>query len=184
MHAQEALLRVLKMPFRTVLDVGSGGPHADIFREQGKEVTTVNLYDADYVGDYLSLDLGTFDLVWASHVLEHSPNPGLFLRKCFSDLNEDGVLAVTVPPAKHNIVGGHLTLWNAGLLLYNIILSGNDCSEAMVKTYGYNVSVIVRKRPIDLPGLKMDNGDIEVLAEYFPMSVKQDFDGRIEEVNW
>lgn len=184
MRAQEALKRLLELEFQTVLDVGAGGDHARVFREYGRSVTTINLYDADYVGDYLTSDLGTFDCVWASHVLEHNPNPGLFLKKCFSDLNDDGILAVTVPPLKHEIVGGHVTLWNAGILIYQIILSGNDCSQAMVRTHGYNVSVIVRKRPIELPGLKMDYGDIDTLSEYFPFPAEHGFDGRIEGCNW
>ncbi len=32
-------------------------------------------------GDYLAIDVGNkFDLVWASHVLEHQRNVGLFIR--------------------------------------------------------------------------------------------------------
>lgn len=174
----------MEYDFRSVLDIGSGGGHAEIFRQHGKDVTTVNLYDADYVGDYLELELGTFDCIWASHVLEHQPNPNLFLKKCFRDLNTDGILAVTVPPLKHEIVGGHVTLWNAGLLLYQLIIAGFDCSKSRVKTYGYNISVIVRKRPVTLPKLKMDFGDIETLAPFFPMPVVNGFDGRIEELNW
>lgn len=185
MKAQEALFRLLTMPFRTVLDIGAGPPHADILREQGKSVTTINLHDADVVGDYMAIhDLGRFDCVWASHVLEHQPNPNLFLRKCLSELDEGGILAVTVPPLKHEIVGGHLTLWNAGLLLYHIIVAGCDCADAAVKTYGYNVSVIVNKATIDVPELNMDKGDVERLAPFFPFHVKHGFDGRIDEVNW
>jgi hypothetical protein len=112
------------------------------------------------------------------------PNPGEFLTKCFDDLRDDGVLAVTVPPAKHEIVGGHLTLWNEGLLIYNLILAGFDCSEARVGVYGYNLSVIVRKRKTDAPRLSMDHGDIERLARYFPLPVAQGFDGRIGNLNW
>lgn len=184
MKGQDALYKLLTMPFRTVLDIGAGPPHADIFKEQGKSVTTINLHEADIVGDYNETELGEFDCVWASHVLEHQPNPNLFLEKCLSDLKDDGILAVTVPPLKHEIVGGHVTLWNAGLLLYHIILAGCDCASASVKTYGYNISVIVRKSPLELPELKMDNGDIETLAPYFPFPVKHGFDGRIEEHNW
>lgn len=174
----------MECDFRSVLDIGSGGGHAEVFRKHGKEVTTVNLYEADYVGDYNEMELGTFDCLWASHVLEHQPNPNLFLKKCFRDLNENGWLAVTVPPLKHEIVGGHVTLWNAGLLLYQLILAGFDCSKANVKTYGYNISVIVRKKHLSLPTLRMDFGDIETLAPYFPIPVRNSFDGRILEVNW
>jgi len=172
------------MDFRSVLDVGSGGVHADIFKNAGKEVTTINLYNADVVGNYLHHDFKV-DCIWASHVLEHQPNPNLFLRKCFRDLNENGILAVTVPPLKHDIVGGHVTLWNAGILLYQLVLAGFDCAQASVKTYGYNISVIVKKKPFTMPKLSMDSGDIEKLYPYLPIKEGLDtFNGQIDEVSW
>lgn len=177
---------MLSLEFESVVDIGSGsGVHAEFFRRAGKDVTTVSLIPpADIVGDYLSADVGPVDCIWASHVLEHQPNPGVFLSKCFDDLGENGILAVTVPPLKHEIVGGHVTLWNAGLLLYQLILAGFDCRKAMVKSYGYNISVIVRKVKADLPELVMDRGDIERLSGFFPFSAEHGFDGRIEEINW
>lgn len=187
MHAAIALQKVLTMDFQSVLDIGSGdGAHAKVFRDAGKDVFTASLRPpADFIKDYLHINFGNrFDCIWASHVLEHQKNVNLFLKKCFSDLNDDGILAVTVPPAKHAIVGGHLTLWNAGLLLYNLILAGFDCSEAAVKTYGYNISVIVRKKAADLPVLAMDCGDIEKIQQFFPFPAEQGFDGQIDELNW
>ncbi len=186
MRAQETFDALLSRPFSDVLDIGSGdGTHALAFKDAGKRVTTINLYPpADYVGDYLGLVVRPHSCIWACHVLEHCPNPGLFLSKCFSDLKEGGWLAVTVPPRKDQIVGGHVTVWNAGLLLYNLILAGFDCREASVKSYGYNVSVIVQKRLARLPALKMDFGDIEALAEFFPMPVTHGFDGMVSEANW
>lgn len=189
MHSVEAIKKVLTLDFTTVLDIGSGGgDHADRFRNEGKQVTTIDLRSkkADYQADYLKfkVKLKPFDCVWASHVLEHQPNPNQFLKKCFSDLKDGGILAVTVPPLKHEIVGGHVTLWNAGLLLYHLILAGFDCRDAMVKAYGYNISVIVRKVKADLPELMMDCGDIEKLKEFFPFNAYHGFEGRISEVNW
>lgn len=172
------------MDFRSVLDVGSSEDHANIFRFAKKEVTTLNLYHADIIGDYCITEVKPTDCIWASHVLEHQPNPGLFLQKCLYDLKPNGILAVTVPPLKNDIVGGHLTLWNAGLLLYNLVMAGFDCSEASIKTYGYNISVIVRKKLFTLPKLNMDFGDIEKLTEFFPIPITHGFDGRIDEVNW
>lgn len=182
----EALEKLLTYKFNTVIDIGSGpGEHARILRENNKSVTTISLIPpADIVGDFMHTDLKPVDCIWASHVLEHQRNVGLFLERCFFLLKEDGILAVTVPPAKHNIVGGHLTIWNAGLLLYNLILAGFDCKHASVKSYGYNISVIVRKKPCNPKGLIMDFGDIEALSEYFPFPVKNDFDGQIERHNW
>lgn len=180
-------MRLRGMSFHTVLDVGSGtGEWAQVFRLIGKDVRTISLIPpADYVCDYLDADTEGVDLIWACHVLEHQRNVGLFLDKCYSDLNEGGILAVTVPPAKANIVGGHVCLWNPGLLLYNLILSGFDCSKAMVKQYGYNISVIVRKEgSVDKNGIIMDAGDIEKLASYFPFAAVHGFNGNLEEINW
>lgn len=182
----EALDKLLTYDFDTVLDVGSGpGKQAQILRDDGRNVTTISLVEpADIIGDFLKADLTPFDCIWASHVLEHQLNVNLFLRRCYLLLKKDGILAITVPPLKHEIVGGHLSLWNAGLLLYNLILAGFDCKEAKVKSYGYNISVIVRKKKANPTGLVMCNGDIEKLSQFFPYRVVSSFDGQIEEHNW
>jgi SAM-dependent methyltransferase len=171
-----------------ILDIGSGdGAQAQEFRRRGWQVTTISLVEpADIVGDYLETSFPyRFGTIWASHVLEHQVNPGRFLAKVRDDLREDGILAVTVPPRKDQIVGGHVTLWNAGLLLYHLVLAGFDCSDAKVRSEGYDVSVVVRHRPAKLPDdLVQDAGDIERLAHLFPMPVRQGFDGNITELNW
>jgi SAM-dependent methyltransferase len=193
----QALVRLLEyQDVRSVLDIGSGaGSQAKILRDADRAVVTNSLCPpADLVGNYLAFAFTgvKFDAIWASHVLEHQPNVNRFLRKCFSDLRDDGVLAVTVPPPKHEIVGGHLSLWNAGLLLYHLIVAGFDCSKARVSEpyengpgYDkYNVSVIVRKVKATLPPLVFDGGDIEALAEFFPLPVTHGFDGRLPPINW
>lgn len=195
-RGSQALARLLDYPdVVRVLDIGSGrGDQAASMRSAGKMVTTISLEPpADYVEDYLGARFpGPFDAIWASHVLEHQPDPGRFLRRCFADLRSGGILAVTVPPAKPEIVGGHFTVWNAGLLLYNLIIAGFDCRDARVSApYAsgpgyepYNISVIVRKRAAALPPLRFDSGDIERLAEFFPCPVSQGFDGRLRDIGW
>ncbi len=180
-----------------VLDIGSGrGEHAAILRARGLDVVTVDLAPpADHVGDFIVWreGEGSFDAVWISHVLEHQPDVSRFLAAVLAKLRPAGVLAVTVPPMKDEVVGGHLSLWNAGLLLYRLVLAGFDCREARVGTYAsgpgyppYNISVIVRKplAPINLPPLRMDAGDIDALAPFFPVPVAQGFDGRLPDLNW
>ena len=177
-----ALARFAQLASGVVLDVGSGnGEQARYLREQGIEVRTLdNKSDADYCGDFNTIDVGVYDGIHCCHVLEHQRNSGLFLDKINQSLKEGGWLCITVPPLKHSIVGGHVSLWNAGLLVYHLVLAGFDCSEAWVETYGYNVSVVTQKRSIDLPAIKMANGDIEILSRYFPWDVCQGFNGNQE----
>lgn len=202
MMAGEAIQKLVRnYDFQTVLDIGSGsGVHCKYFRIEGKTVSAIDIGRSIYYDKrndnynnvtlhafdlYSDVNLGQYDCVWASHILEHQRNPGLFLEKCFH-LTKD-LFAITVPPLKHNIVGGHVTLWNAGLLLYNMILAGFDCSQAAVKSYGYNISVIVRKKEVDqddLKSLHYDSGDIVRLQRYFPLPVKESFDGQLKEINW
>lgn len=197
--------------FHTVLDVGAGAQHhARAFARHGKAVTAVDFGSSVYhrqkpagqggeiveiLGDFNQLTFdSTFDCVWASHVLEHQLDVHRFLCKLVGLVREDGLLAVTVPPLKHEIVGGHVSLWNAGLLLYRLVLAGCDCSEARVLAYGYNISVIVRKRTIpDLHalGLEQDAGDIRKLRAFFPPGIAfhsneldDPFDGNLSRINW
>lgn len=190
MFGKDAFDLVLRdYQFQTVFDIGcGGGTHALAFHDHGKTVTTIDInpdFKPDIVGDFCDTPIpGKYDLVWCCHVLEHQPNVGIFLKKVFDILKPDGILAVTVPPMKENIVGGHLTLWNAGLLIYNLILAGFDCKKASVKEYGYNISVVCRKVEAKLPKLAMDFGDIALLAGFFPFGVYQGFNGGIRRTNW
>jgi SAM-dependent methyltransferase len=184
--------------FETVLDVGSGaGKHADEFERAGKRVTTIDIGESFYYqqracperdiqADYLNYTFdGPFDLVWACHVLEHQPNPNIFLTKIYNDLRDGGWIVVSVPPLKMELVGGHVSLWTGGLLLYQLVLAGFDCRHASVLKYGYNISVIVKKKPIDnMPALHFDKGDIERLLPYLPTGLSEGCSGEIFQINW
>lgn len=184
--------------FSTVLDIGSGeGKHSDMLQGNGKNVTSIDFGYSVYFekrrdshtcvfGDYYTYDFKTkFDAIWASHVLEHQPNPNLFLKKIHSDLKEGGVLAITVPPLKHEIVGGHVTLWNAGLIVYQLVMAGFNCNDISIKSYGYNISVILKKKSIkNYPELSFDSGDILKMKDFFPDGFGEPFNGDIKELNW
>jgi len=191
MRGREAIERVVRLDgIDTVLDIGSwNGLHANYFREKGFTVSTVDFnVKADFSGNYLDIEFpNKFDCIWCSHTLEHQHNVGIFLTKCFNDLNDNGVFAVTVPSRRKygdKVVDGHVTYWNAGVLLYNLIVNGFDCSKAMVGTYNDEVSVVVRKKQAKLPRLSGDRGELDRLSKFFPMPIVQGFDGYIEKVNW
>ena len=185
--------------FTTVLDVGAGeGAHAALLHQSGKEVTALDFSTSVYASkrpervpwprvDTNFLDFrpdAAFDCLWACHVLEHQTDPGAFIRHCMALTRPEGIIAITVPPLKHRIVGGHLSLWNAGLLLYQLTFNGIDTCNAAVCTYGYNISVIVRNRQRpDIP-LDYDKGDLDKLRPYMPAFVSEPFDGRIQRWNW
>ncbi len=174
--------------FQTVLDIGSGkGEHSKYFESKSRLVTSIDLEACgDFVpfiiGDYVkTVFTSKFECIWCCHVLEHIVNPGAFLDKIFDDLDEGGILAITVPPLKHQIVSGHVSLWNAGLLIYHLVQAGFDCRAAAVKSYGYNISVIVRKVP---NGVRRGGRRLANVGRFFPVPMRDGTDGRIGEVNW
>ena len=175
-----------------VLDVGSGQKekHAELIRQAGHTVETVDFYDNNtYTGDYNSLEIKkVYDGIWCAHCLEHQLNVQSFLKKIKSNLKEGGWLAITVPPLKHQIVSGHLSLWNAGLLLYNLIIAGFNCEDAKIKTYDYNISIVVKNKSFESPQLSYNHGDLITLYDYFPKQLERNkegfFDGQIKELNW
>ncbi|WP_026662068.1 class I SAM-dependent methyltransferase [Butyrivibrio proteoclasticus] len=208
-EALEILLKDFR--FDNVLDIGCGnGVHSDAFLKAGKTVTALDYGESIYFRnhvetkgiDFVVADINKwhtdrkFDCIWCSHVLEHQLNVNNFLKKVNDLLKEGGVLAISVPPLKAEIVGGHVTLWNPGILLYNLILAGFDCSEARVGVYDYDISVIVTKKTAELPDLAYDIGDIRRLKKYFPKEIsyyprmsgeeeiEQCFNGNIEKINW
>ncbi len=201
--AMEALLA--ETDIKSVLEIGYGaGEDGRHMASAGKRVLAVDPAGEEGFNDqhnggtamFLKMDYldpetlfsEKFDAIWTCHVLEHVHDPHAFLSKCFSDLHDDGLLAITVPPAQHAVVGGHFTLWNAGLLLYHLVLAGFDCESARVKQYGYNLSVLVRKQAIPLDAIPSDpNYPVERLRAYFPPELNWEngtFNGNIEELNW
>jgi len=203
-HAMQKLLD--DYAFETILDIGCGeGVHSDIFIENDKKVTSIDYGDSIYFKENknkisaIIADFNTweteekFDAVWCSHVLEHQLNVNAFLVHIFNVLRDGGVLAITVPPGESLVIGGHLTNWNAGILLYNLVLAGFDCSDASVLQYGYNITVIVKKvsdHALDLSSLSYDCGDLRKIATYLPnveyRSNDRDdpFKGNIYSLNW
>ena len=186
----EALYKlVTECKFKSIIDIGCGaGNHTNYLRQNGKVVTPVDFYGNVLnmkTGLYQDIKLQKHDAVWCCHVLEHVLDVNSFLKKIHKDLKEGGYLCITVPPLKHEIVGGHVTLWNAGLLMYNLVLAGFNCKNIKIKKYGYNISIIIKKETYELPKhMNYDKGDLELLEDAFPTFVHQGFNGDIENYNW
>jgi len=191
---QAAQLFLQSLPeYSTVLDIGSGRDGNGFGEMVRKAHHTYKPFDLVHGENWENTATGAlyarrgreYDGVYMCHSLEHMLDTHSALRAIHSVLKENGVLAITVPPLKHNIVGGHVSLWNPGLLLYRLILAGFDCSRAAVRMYDYNISVVVRRVPIeDMPRLSYDSGDINRLSKYFPMDARDGFNGQIVEYKW
>ena len=202
-HAMQKLIDSYN--FSSILDIGCGeGQHTDIFIKNGKSVTGIDYGNSPYfknnksqldviVADFNEYKFDKeFDAIWCSHILEHQLNPNFFLSKVFDLLSDNGVLAITVPPSRSTIVGGHVTNWNAGLLLYNLVLAGFNCTNASVLKYDYKISVIVRKGggSVDLKRLGFDAGDIRIIKpflpnlKYYTTEFDDPFNGDLKILNW
>ena len=171
MRAQKTLEAFIKLlpAGSTVLDIGPGqGEHTARMERAGLDVKASMDWPVD---SWRHAE--QFDGAWCCHVLEHSPNPGMFLNAIRYSLKVGGVLGLVVPPMKRELVDGHVTMWSPGLLLYHLVLAGFDCSRVNVDCYGYNIAVIVTKGAlVDLEGLSRDCGDIEIVAKYMPGNVQ------------
>lgn len=182
-YAALEVMRMLEGGTHNVLDVGGGhGVHTNFFRECGYTVDLVDILEGEpdrvFVGDFLNfIPCRKYDLVWSSHVLEHIQNFAYFLKNMIYCCKDEGLLAITVPPLKQQTTFGHVTLWNAGQLLVNLIKSGLDCREAKVYSRGYNVTVIVHNRMRSSSALHNFLPDEVALTDGY-------FNGEIAKINW
>jgi 2-polyprenyl-3-methyl-5-hydroxy-6-metoxy-1,4-benzoquinol methylase len=186
-----ALDHALKLAPKSVLDVGSGGGfHARAFAEAGSEVLCVDYGTSVYARHgqrdgltVVNVDFNAFhsekkfDLIWASHILEHQRNVGVFLEKLIDCCSEDGTIAITVPDPHRKLAGGHVTLWTPGLLAYNVALCGVDISDARFIRGTHEFSIFFKRRKVPLPDdLTYDYGDLDKLAKYLPQGMKEESD--------
>lgn len=184
------------------IDVGCGtGDHIAFIKERGpfrsvhglslgpKGPKVVDRYFSSALEDF---DPGiTYQGIWCCHALEHSPNPGIFLRKLRSIAADRALICITVPPLRHDITTGHLTMWDGGTLLLNLVKAGFDCSEASVRRSGYNISVILRYARAPDESEDAARTDIEIRrlmpeAIVWRRSLRgvNYFNGNIRRMNW
>ncbi len=174
LHGQFDLLRATdRLAFESVLDIGFGrGGAAICFASVGKSVTALSLTevgvgypreiaDQDYPADLMdevgiqrdgtdfhvfAAAPGTFDAIWAAHVLEHTLDCGQFLRRCHRLLSTEGWLLLSVPPFKHQVVMGHLSVgWNIGLLMHALAVTGFNVRDGHYLKHGYDLAAYVQK---------------------------------------
>ncbi|MGZ8217445.1 class I SAM-dependent methyltransferase [Methylomagnum sp.] len=198
----EIIKAVTALDFDSILDIGSYKGGASVaFALMGKKVISITrggwwlkklkpVYDRLFIETYdrsfetFEYDQ-PFDAIWASHVLEHTRNPGLFLDRCYDSMCPGGTLVLVVPPFKHKVVPGHITPgWNLGILMYNLVEAGFDIKHGHFIVHGYNICAVVKKplepRPKNLDWFTKDNVDLWPL----PCEPDRGFDGAIESVNW
>jgi SAM-dependent methyltransferase len=126
---------------------------------------------------------GTLDGIWASHVVEHSRNPGAFLDRCRDALAPDGWLAVVVPPFKHQVVLGHVSPgWNLGILMYNLAGAGFDPARGHFRKHGYNLAAFVPKAASVPARHELAFEDPSLWP--IPFDRKRGFDGDMAECRW
>jgi len=163
-----------------VMDVGATSDSCKIIKETNRCPTSLS---------YTSLNLGCetiqdnimsyncpklFDAIWCSHVLEHSTNIGLFIRKLVSITKPGGAIAIVVPNGLSRLlVGGHLNFFHPGTLAYHIVLSGQNLSKATIIKHKNNISIFWKRTDLVLPCIKYDRGDLELLSKFFPIPVGQ-----------
>ena len=193
-QSENALNQVLRYQFKTVLDVGAGSlVHSKKLSEAGKKVTAIDLGDSIYFknrksddGKNIEIILENFtkfqtnrqwDLIWASHILEHQKNVGDFLEKLISLCSEGGLICITVPIPHRTLWSGHLTLWTPGLVIYNLVLCSIDTSKSQVIPGNGEFTIVLSPKKIILPkDLVFDQGDLTKLHPFLPSWVYENSD--------
>lgn len=190
-RAQYALERALEFKPTSVLDVGSGGGyHAEAFVNANCRVLCIDFGTSIYAAQhsYSQLDLikvdfnsfepvEKFDLVWASHVLEHQRNVGSFVDRLISCCSPEGHVCITLPDPHRNLWGGHLSVWSPGLLAYNVALCGIDLSKAFFVRGTNEFSLFFKPLKTHLPkDLTFDSGDLKKLSKYLPSGLTENSD--------
>lgn len=193
----DLIKQALKYEFHSVLDVGAGtGWVAQYFAAQGRDVSATFLNSEDNIESVVnlgnfplesmpSIESDSFDAIWASHVLEHCVNVGNALSECYRILKPNGILFLSVPPFKHNVVGGHVSVgWNIGILTYLLCIYGFDVKNGSFIKHGYNIAAFVRKGTPPEVALEFSSVDFEKLDAYLPEWLKQGTYGDINKYNW
>jgi len=195
-----------------VLDIGLGGGQiANYFLSiEHNDVTSIGLeidsYGTDLetlkkkglkihecYADNMPFENNCFDIVIASHVLEHIGNLENTLKEIRRVLKWGGHFYVFIPHYNEEIIAGHVnTGWNIGQLMYVLLVNGFDVRKGKFIKCGYSICAYVQKEKFELPALRGDEGDIQILddAGLWPYPVQKvngvadKFYGGIIALNW
>ena len=168
------------------LEIESYG--ADLSKAKDEQI---NIIEADVTN--MPFAGQSFDCVIASHILEHVPNMGLALQEIRRVVDDDGWFLLFIPRWTEFVCAGHInTGWNLGQLIYVLCVNGFDVKNGNFIEYGYSLCAFVKKSRLELPPLRGDRGDIEILSRngFLPFKVSNQYNndgyngGKIIAVNW
>lgn len=168
--------------FNNLIDVGCGyAPYKELFGNITYTGIDILVNDGDnFICDNFNhhdFEGQKYECVFTSHCIEHQSNLETFLRNIKSIIEDNGVLCILWPPPKDNVVGGHVNMFNPGMLLYNLTRIGIDCSKTRCIYSGYTYGIVGNISLVDEIDLIYDTGDIELLSHLFPFNAKHAFHG-------
>lgn len=133
--------------FNTILDVGCGtGYMSKFFHDKGHHVVACDPWDRFLFKDEIEYHQTTskifegkkFDAIILSHVLEHIPNPMLFMQEIKELLADDGYLFIMVPMSLRVENGHWWQGWSLPQLAMILAAYGFNCQNAIFEKCGYS----------------------------------------------
>lgn len=96
--------------------------------------------------------------------LQKQPNLRDYLEDLRHKVQVDGPVGFVVPNAHFELVNDHVNLFTEGTLIYNLVLAGWNCRDAVVRIGPRHIEVILRR--VDIPELTSTR--IDDIAIYTP----------------
>jgi len=153
------------------LEIGSANDHIlDCAKKAGYEVTGLDInpvFQSKHPFIRVDIDNGMwwkadhkYDVIWASHLVEHLKDPLLFLRRCYTKLNEGGQLFIAMPDTwyidwsnphhwLHWVVREHHIMWDMESFIQELLQVGFDIMHSYHNTKNWichgDFQIIARK---------------------------------------